>query len=199
MKGQEPLTDNNNADDWLAAARPAERTVPLCLRGDLVAEFEDLDRQLEQARRSAGDSLAAGSDVVVISQQLEALRAQMQAATKTFRLRALPRRQWRELVAAHPPRRDDNGKPLESDTIGVNADSYFDAVIRASVVEPKLTGEQWTRLLDEVLSDRQFDQLADAAWGLNRRDVEVPFSRAASRILQTSDAESRRQNDSASA
>lgn len=190
------MTESN--DDWLADARPAERTVQLCLRGDLVVEFEELERDLETARKSAGDSLAGGSDVVVVSQQIEELRERMKTATKTFRLRALPRRQWRDLVAAHPPRRGEDGKVVDSDAIGVNADTYFETIIRACTVEPQLSDEQWTRLLDEVLTDRQFDTLSDAAWGLNRRDVEVPFSRAASRILQNSADESRRQNDSAS-
>lgn len=191
------MTDDQT-DDWLADAKPAERTVPLCLRGDLVAKFEELERQLEQARKNAGDSLAGGGAVVSISQQIEQLRETMQAATRTFRLRALPRKRWRQLVAAHPPRRGDDGKVVESDAIGVNADTYFDAMVRACTVEPQLSDEQWVRLLDEVLSDRQFDELSNTAWALNRHDVAVPTSRAASRILQNYAEESRRRSDSAS-
>lgn len=185
-------------DDWLAAARPAERTVQLCLRGDLQAEFEELDRQLESARKAQPDSLAGGTEVVVLSQKIEAVRERMQAATVTFRLRALPRRRWRQLMAEHPPRRTDDGKPVETDVIGVNAETFFDPLVRECTVEPQLTEEQWVRLLDEVLSDRQFDLLMGTAWALNRHDVAVPTSRAASRILQSYAVESSRRNDSAS-
>ena len=37
------------------------------------------------------------------------------------------------------------------------------------------------------LSDGQFDSLGAAAWMLNRREVDIPFSRAASRILTSSE------------
>lgn len=198
-KGQD-MTDN--ADDWLAEAKPAERTVQLCLRGDLVAEFEELERRLEAARKSAAadDSLASGGEVVAISQQIEQLRERMQAATKTFRLRALPRKKYRGMVAAHPPRRDEDGKLHELDAmVAVNLETFLDPLVRACLVEPKLTEQQMDRLLDEVLSDRQFDELANAAWALNRHDVAVPTSRAASRILETYAEEQRRQSDSASA
>jgi hypothetical protein len=42
----------------MSEARLPERTVDLCLRGDLIAEFQALDAELEQARNAAGDSLA---------------------------------------------------------------------------------------------------------------------------------------------
>jgi len=44
--------------------------------------------------------------------------------------------------------------------------------------------EDWAAL-DQSLTSRQFDDLSDAAWSLNRREVDVPFSRAASRILRS--------------
>jgi hypothetical protein len=48
----------------MSEARLPERTVDLCLRGDLIAEFQALDAELEQARNAAGDSLdnAGGFD-----------------------------------------------------------------------------------------------------------------------------------------
>jgi hypothetical protein len=71
--------------------------------------------------------------------------------------------------------------------------------VRRCLVDPVLTAEQWRTLLgdpddvrakliaegkadevrDGVLTDRQFGAMSDAAWSLNRRDVDVPFSSAA--------------------
>jgi hypothetical protein len=116
----------------------------------------------------------------------------------------MPRPRWREFVAEYPPRQADDGTVDPRDQhVGVDTDEFFPALIRRSVFDPQLDDEDWRVLLgdseaervrrekagkpveDGKLTDRQFDQLADAAWGLNRRDVDVPFSPAASAILNS--------------
>lgn len=180
----------------LGQARPAERSIQVCLRGDLRAEWDDLKAQLDQSGgESLGGRLTDGAGRRRIAEQMVDLEEQMRAATVEFRIRALPRRRttgmppeqvvWHELINAHPARRDDKNEIIPVDRMGVNADTFFDVLIRASVVDPVLSEDEWTRLLDEILSDRQFDELASAAWGVNRSDVSVPFSSIASRILST--------------
>lgn len=153
-----------------------EKSVPVCLAGDLVAEHEALSRQLHTAQDT--DSLASPAGAV--RAQMRELAERMAAATVEFRFRALPRRRFRELVAAHPPRRDDNGQLLTRDYLGVNYEEFFDALIRQSLVAPELDADTLTLLLDEKLTDRQFEDLTDACWNLNRSKVDVPFSPAAS-------------------
>jgi hypothetical protein len=175
----------------LAAAKLPEKTVPVCLRGDLVAEHEEAERQLAEAEKLADvrDSLDGGGGIGELVEHLEALEAQMREHTLTFRLRAMPKPKFRALVAAHPPRKDDDGEVEEADRyLGVNSQTFFDALIEACVVAPELDADDWFRLIgpDGVLSDHQFDQLSTAAWGVNRHDVDVPFSRAASRLKRTS-------------
>jgi hypothetical protein len=165
-------------------AKLPEDTVPICLRADLQAEFERLERDLERAERTTADSLA-GNGARQVAEQIEALRQQMTDATVAFRLRAMPRPAWREFTAGHPPRKDGDDIDDRDQLLGVNVDTFFEALVRASVVEPELDGEDWDLLLGDKLTDRQFDHLAQAAWALNRRDVDVPFSLAASRILNS--------------
>jgi hypothetical protein len=43
----------------------------------------------------------------------------------------------------------------------------------------------------ESLTARQFDNLGSAAWLLNSGDIDIPFSRAASRLNRLSDEESK--------
>lgn len=175
----------------IRGAKLPETTVPVCLAADLVAQFEQAERELAEAGESARTSLADGGRQREIAERIEALREQMQASTVDFRLRAMPRPRWREFIAAHPPRKDPKtGEVDERDRyVGVNTDTFYDALVQASAVDPDLDDEDWALLLGEKLTDRQFDQLADAAWALNRRDVDVPFSRAASRILRISEPE----------
>lgn len=195
----------------LAGAKLPEKTVPICLRGDLVAEFEDLERQLEEAvREDKRDSLEDPGPVAV-AERMQQLRAEMAEFTYPFRLRAMPRTAWREFVAQHPPRQQEQDGEQEIDPRDriflLNTDTFWPALIRASVYDPQLTDDQWRELLgddeeerrrreaeslpteDGVLTDKQFSALADAAWGLNRRDVNVPFSPAASRLTRSSGIE----------
>jgi hypothetical protein len=185
-----------------------EKVVSICLRGHLQAEWDQL-----KAAYDAGPGDDDRSTMAIraakrrVAEQMAEVEAQMRAGTVAFRLRALPRRRtpgvpadqlvWSELVGKHPPRKDTNGKvdPRDAAT-GVNTPALLEELVRASVVEPELTPEQWARL-DAKLSDGQFQVLAWAAWNLNRSEVDVPFSRAAS-MMRRLDAGSRRPNDSAS-
>lgn len=171
--------------DKIKAAKLPEKTVQICLHNDLQAEFERLDRELAEARNRPDESLA-GTGAREIAEKIEALREQMRDHTVEFRMRARPRPEWKALIKAHPPRHEADGSLHEDDKyIGVNTETFYEALVRASVVEPELDEEDWAALLDEALTDRQFNDLAEAAWSLNRREVKVPFSHAASRTLNS--------------
>jgi len=183
------------AKDIIKGGRLAERSVPVCMRADLVAWHEELDRRLQKAVSEPRDSLAAGSAVSGLSEQILALEAEMADSTIDFHLRAMSRPKWRAFCAEHPPRKTADGSVDERDLyISVNRDTFFDALIRRSVVAPELDDDDWAELLgddehDGKLSDVEYDRVADAAWGLNRRGVDVPFSAAASRLTPASEPE----------
>lgn len=163
----------------IAAARLPERSVELCLRGDLVAELQELQRDLVDAQRE--DEVHASLDggaPVEIAQKIQALREEMLEYTLVLTLHALPRRKWTGMVAAHPPRDGNDADKV----MGLNQETFFDALVRACVVEPNLDAADWAEL-DDKLSDGQWQALVNAAWAVNARDVDVPFSRRASQIL----------------
>lgn len=203
-------TGNGRAPDvdikaLVRSSKRAERTVPICLRGDLVAQFEELDRQLaaEVAKVEALDDRRLNSAPKVapgqqIAEAMAALREQMSESTIAFRLRALPPARWAALRTEHPPRKGEDGKVLDSDVIGVNADTFFEPLIRESIYYPVIDDETWEVLMGRAqpteedpdadqrgLSDGQLDSLGGAAWLLNRGAVDIPFSRAASRIMRS--------------
>ncbi|MET7395624.1 hypothetical protein ABZS66_19250 [Dactylosporangium sp. NPDC005572] len=172
--------------ELLGQARLPERTVSVCLRGDLVAELEELDRQFDEAEQApAGDGrLTSGAARRRIAEQAAELREQMQQSTVALRLRALARRSWDALVKAHPPLEGNQ----EHAALGYNSDTFFEALVRASIIDPVITAEQWNQVLD-VLTARQWRTIVGAAQALNVRDVDVPFSRAASQLTQGSEPE----------
>lgn len=170
------------AADVIAAAELPERSVEVCLRGDLLAALQDLQRQLPDAEREdkVGGSLGGGR-ALDVAQQIQALREEMLDHTITVKLRALPRKKFRTLVVDHPPREDNEGDRA----LGFNPDTFFDALLRMCAVEPVLDDALWAQLEDK-LSDGQWQTLTNAAWGVNERDLSVPFSQRASQILASS-------------
>lgn len=166
----------STADAILTGARLPEDTVAVCTRLDLVAQWRQLGQELAATRlQAAADPRLAGDGTGDLLQRMEALREQVEAATVTFRLRALSRKRWLDLVERHPAR------PAEEEDVrmGVNRDTFLPALIRASTVSPELTDETWTALLDpdgELLTTQQWRQLWRACWNLNMQQADLPFS-----------------------
>jgi hypothetical protein len=177
----------------LSEAKLPERSVQVCLRPDLAAEYEQAERELEQTQENPVNSLAGDPRVPQLLSRMDGLREEMRGHTRTFLFRALPRRAWRELVAEHPPRQtveEDGtiGVNQMDRTLGINGETFFDAIIRRCLVSPELDEEDW-EVLSDKLTDRQFDLLSDAAWSVNRGEFDIPFSRLASRLSQASATE----------
>ena len=167
------MTDKKSFSALLKEGRLPERQVDICLRGELVAEFEAADAALTEALRRPGDS-KEGSGTAELLQRIEAIQAEMRDSTYTFRIRALDRLAFRDLQNAHPPR--DGDEPDE--TVGFNRSTFFTALLIATTYDPVLTAEEWEELLTK-LTERQYGDLTDAAWFSNRDAVSVPFSKAA--------------------
>lgn len=169
--------------DIIAGARRPERTVLVCLRADLQDAYGDLERQLMQIEREGAPSLAGNPRARALAEEQEAVREQMLEHTLKIRLRGLPRREYNALVAQYPPR---DGNPGDK-AMGFNVDDAVEALIRTCTVDPLLDEDDWTNLLDGM-TDATYELLTEAAWAVNKRDVSVPFSRAGSQILRTSEA-----------
>mgnify|MGYP001152550309 CR=1 FL=1 len=166
-------------DELLGEIHLPEASVPICLRADLQAEFDRLSHELEVARRSPDADTLVGSSGRTrrIAEEMEKIRTQMQQHTRVIRLRALPRRQWSDLLARpeHQPRKEDAPADYNRETFPV-------AALAACAVAPKMTVEQAGRLVDR-LSQGQWDRLWLAILNLNKGEANVPFSAAASAIL----------------
>lgn len=157
----------------LDAARLPERSVELCLRGDLQVEWETLQRQYEEAQRRAPDTRSLGDPPAgaEIAEQIAALEATMAASVLTVRLRALNRKAFQDLGLAHPPREGNQRDKM----YGFNVDAFTGALLHTCCVEPEFDDEQWAKLL-AVITPGQYQVLADTCEVLNHSAVDVPFS-----------------------
>lgn len=173
----------------LAAAKLPERTVEICLRGDLQADFEELERQLDVAVDQPSGRVVGNEEAQRLVKQIEQLRAEMKDSTQVFRLRAFPRGRYAALMADHPAVPGDE----RTAGLGYNPETFFEDALRRSVIDPaEIDDATWTTLLDSI-TDQQYSELVTTVQVLNTRPVSVPFSRAALRMTRASALESKPQ------
>lgn len=173
-------------DAILADAKAPERTVDVCLRGDLHTAWQDVERRLAEAIAEASQSLAGTSELAQeLRAQVEAIRDRMKAATVTFHLRALSKPKVDKIKLAHPPREDNK----DDKAAGFDRDAVNNALIRACIYEPEMTDARWDRLVGEdgVLTQHQYLEILEAAMDLCFGPVDLPFSFAALASLSSSD------------
>lgn len=166
--------------DKLRLAKRRQATEPVCLRGDLAGEYDDLERQL--AELPSSNKLGGDPERARITAEMERLRAEMQEGTVPFTLRALADTPYQRLVDAHPPRREGDEVNANDARWGFDWSTFPRALIKVCTVEPILDEEDWSLLFGEEvgLSPGQVARLREIALTVNGRSVDVPFSSAAS-------------------
>lgn len=157
-------------DAWLSQGSRPEAEVPICLVGDLAARYQAKAEEAVQAAADPNRSLEDDT-AVRLAGELDELRVQMEGRTKVFTLRAMDPDAYLDLQVAHPPR---DGVEVDK-RLGLNRDTFLPALVRASIVDPDLTDEQFAALRSKV-SSRQWDELWVTAQQLNREDVRAPKS-----------------------
>lgn len=179
-------------DEILASARRPEDTVPICTRGDLVSQWQALERRLEHAP-TAPANLGERAEATVIAEQMAELREQMADAEEQFHLRALPPRQWVKFHATFPVKGKDETDDDYSDRIY----AWTCKAVSLTCVQPAMTPEQVDELVP-LLSTRQWVGLSNGAVMLNTGEISLPFSVAASALTQDSGPTSPRPSNSES-
>jgi hypothetical protein len=174
--------------DQIKAARFPEMTLSVCLRGDLIADLEQTEAALEALTDPKDDRLNSPTraERVRLEKVAKTLRERMTAESVAFRVRGLPRAEWRELAAAHPPKAGEQADEKN----GFHAQTFWPAVVRRCTIEPDLDEDDYQALLgDETtpgkLTSNQFGRWADACWAVNERGVDVPFSQTALAAVAT--------------
>ena len=164
---------SQSVKDRLKEAKLPERSLEVCLRGDLAARFDELERQLREARDSNGPQrMGATSAAMQIVEQQNALRAEMADAMLPIVVRALPRPEWLALTKRHPPREGNDG----DQALGTDLSALMEEAIPACVVEPEMDAEDW-EMFNAKVSSGDFDKVFTAVWDVNRSGVDLPKSR----------------------
>lgn len=190
----------------------AERVVEVCLDGTLTADWELTRRRvqelLEEAKRLGRQVDAQPKDdrlnrrktpaekrmaeveteLAQLSQEAEALADAAIEQTALFRLRALPRPVWDELVTEHPARpavagaeSPDAPFPFNKDTIADAALALDESIVSVTrkhdgAVE-EFSATDWPAFAAE-LSDSQHGDFRATVIQLNVGSNDLPFFRA---------------------
>ncbi|MGW1134555.1 hypothetical protein [Streptomyces griseoluteus] len=158
----------------LKRAKPRERTVMVCLRGDLAGQVERLAEELAQVSEDWQPSdLAEAHPAREIADKLKKAREQARASETPFTLRYIGDRAYSDLLAAHPSK--DDGQLFDPET-------FPRALAVASCVDPVMDAEQ-AKALFEVLNQGEIQKLVNAAWDVHTSSDLAPFSLAASALL----------------
>lgn len=208
-----------NGAQLLKAIKPqlAEETTRVCLRPDLLTEYntavtelEELVEERDQLRKAADGSRGgrmasrtspAEQDLLdrqrAAAQRVQDVEKRMADYEVEFTFRAMGKDKWRDLVDANPPREGNQIDFFE----GFNRDAVLDASVRPSLVDPDFDDcsdtdcahdncGSWQMLLG-LLNAGQWQRLRDTAGLVNRGVADAPKSQTASDILQKVAGESR--------
>lgn len=164
-------------DALIASAAPRTRTVQVCSRGDLASRHEALVAELQQVAMRES-SLAGNPEAERISGEIVAVQDEMEGSVLDVTVKALSRNAWLDLLAAHPPSREEarRGESMNPKTFPV-------AAVAACATEPKISGAQAEQLA-ESLPPGEWQKLWLAVVALNTAETTVPKLRAATEILQ---------------
>jgi hypothetical protein len=164
----------SSIEDILAKAKPREKVVMVCIRGDLAGEAERLQDELSRVSEDwEPTDLADVHPGRAIAEQLKAVHVQVREAEEPFTLRYIGDRAYSDLLAAHPS---------DNDQEGFNSVTFPRALVAASCVQPVMTEEQVVDLF-EVINEGEIKKLFDAAWDVHNSSDVIPFSLAASALL----------------
>ena len=139
--------------DLLERWKPRKAIVELILDDDLVL---DHDRAVDELRtaRANGHKPAA---VKAIEKRVAELEAAVRDATRTLHFQAMRGADYRELLKAHPPTDAQvaefrKGLPEELKYLRpeYNDDTFPDALVAASCIDPRLTVEEVTQLRQKL-------------------------------------------------
>jgi hypothetical protein len=168
--------------------------VPVVLDGDVRAQIEAVEDELDRLvpdpetdRRLATRTKPPAARVAELEAEATRLREAAAGTTLYVVLEGMAGTPYRALLAAHPPRKDTEGKTLPSDLTGVNEETVRAPLVRSCVIGHRVSPDadspvlpledEYVQWLTDWATDRQMDNLVAASWAVCRGDDAVPLSR----------------------
>lgn len=162
-------------DAWLNEYKPYIASAKVCGRADLIVEHQRREQALLAAKLAASDTLH-DAKLSAAKKAIQEIETQIQTSEQEFTFQGIGQRQWQDLKRAHPPTDQQRADGLDADM-----ESFAPALLAVSSVEPKLTPEQASKLMD-MLPPGEYEKLFKAALEANGQVVGPPKSVLAAAI-----------------
>lgn len=162
-------------EELLSSVKRVETVARIFLRGDLVAEREQILAELRTLVDTNGQVIADPEAAIgetsrearaqALAQRLAQVDATMAASARWVRFRGMPSDEWVKFHAAHFPKGEKR-----------DVTEFNNRLIAEVAIEPTLTIPQIQRMRSE-LGAKQMMTMADEAWkSCNEGGVDVPKS-----------------------
>lgn len=152
----------------LAAAKPITKSIGLCLDGDLLAEADRLGAEYLEAK---GQDEAENREpqAPALAERLKDLSTQIQAAEVEFVFRSIGRLAWQNLIAEHPPTKEQ--RELGAD---MNVDTFPATAMAASCISPEGADVASFEQLSEIVTNGQWNRLWVTCHQANNASGDIP-------------------------
>lgn len=154
--------------DVLEQARPPRQTLRLCLRGDLTTRIEEL-HGVYVAKLREDDNFNRPPEAPAVAEEIVALEAEAEAASVDFVLESMGAQVWNEMLAAHPPTKDDLALGRDH-----NPRTFPYEAISLSLIEPTDATAEAVKALEEQMSFGQWHRLWLACLAVNVIGGDIP-------------------------
>lgn len=162
-------------EEILASARRVERVATICLRADLVADYEEALAELATLVNDKGELVvdpeasvgekSATAHVEELHTLIDDLRTQMRQAAWSVRFRAMDSDAWAVFTKQYLPQEDK-----------ADLTDFENRLVAAVAIEPTLTLEDVVKLR-KALGPAQITKLVNTAWGAcTKGGIDVPKS-----------------------
>lgn len=171
-------------DEILNGRKAAQGSVPICMRLDVMADIEELERQITRLSQDNDDPrMAAGNEesAAELADRIRELEAEAQRYTIDLRLQAIDRDEWHQKVDQFTERDDDAG------TAKMDLAALVTDIFPKSLVSPEMSPGQRDDFLAK-LSEAQWESVMQKIFDLNRRTVTVGKSLTASFVTRPKNA-----------
>ena len=170
---------NLTVAQMLGARKRPQTSIPICLRLDVMAEIEELERQIQAGGGSSEDDVRiVASNDADAADRIEELESIAREYTIDLRIEALDRKVWAAKVAEFTEEDSDGDKVMDMQAL-------IDHVLRMPgvVASPEMTAGELEDLISG-LSDGQWERVMKSVFDLNRRTVTVGKSLTASLAMR---------------
>lgn len=138
---------------------PAVASASVCLDGALLAEIEQAEAELEEAKGNDNGSIDSGTNG--LADRVLELHDLAKAKERRFTFASIGARRWSDLLSDHPPTKEQRKEGLDHDP-----DPFSRAAMAASAATPTLTTDDLEWMSDN-LSLGQYRRLWTACLAAN--------------------------------